>query len=35
MRPLIESKKAVLRGAGLTRLRCVEQSGAVVFEHDL
>jgi hypothetical protein len=35
MRPLIESKQAVLRGAGLTRLRCVEQSGAVVFEHDL
>ena len=35
MRPLIEGKTAVLRSAGLTRLRCVEQSGAVVFERDL
>ena len=35
MQPLIEGKKAVLHSAGLTRLRCVEQSGAVVFEHDL
>jgi len=25
----------VLRGAGLTRLRCLAQSGAVVFERDL
>jgi hypothetical protein len=35
MRPLIEGKKALLRGAGLTKLRCLEQSGAVVFERDL
>lgn len=35
MRPAIEAKKAVLHGAGLTRLRCVAQSGAVVFELDL
>jgi hypothetical protein len=35
MRPLVAGKASVLRGAGLTRLRCVEQSGAVVFEHDL
>jgi len=35
MRPAIESEKAVLRGAGLTKLRCLEQSGAVVFERDL
>jgi hypothetical protein len=35
MRPAIDGKTAVLRGAGLTRLRCVEQSGAVVFEHEL
>jgi hypothetical protein len=35
MRPMIESKKPLLRSAGLTRLRCLEQSGAVVFERDL
>jgi hypothetical protein len=35
MRPLIEGKLALLQGAGLTKLRCVEQSGAVVFERDL
>lgn len=35
MRAAIEGKKAVLRSAGLTRLRCVEQSGAVVFESEL
>jgi hypothetical protein len=35
MRPLIEAKKSMLHGAGLTNLRCVEQSGAVVFERDL
>jgi hypothetical protein len=35
MRPAIESERSVLRGAGLTRLRCLEQSGAVVFERDL
>src|SRR5262249_17891418 len=32
MRSLIEAKKTMLHGAGLTNLRCVEQSGAVVFE---
>jgi hypothetical protein len=31
----IDSTRAVLRGAGLTRLRCLAQSGAVVFERDL
>jgi hypothetical protein len=35
MRPAIEGAKVVLRGAGLTKLRCLEQSGAVVFERDL
>jgi hypothetical protein len=35
MRPAIEGKKPVLHSAGLTRLRCVAQSGAVVFELDL
>lgn len=31
----IDSERAVLRGAGLTKLRCLAQSGAVVFERDL
>jgi hypothetical protein len=31
----IDSERAVLHGAGLTRLRCLAQSGAVVFERDL
>lgn len=35
MAPLIDGKTALLRSAGLTKLRCVEQSGAVVFERDL
>jgi hypothetical protein len=35
MRGLLDNQRSVLRGAGLTRLRCVEQSGAVVFELDL
>jgi hypothetical protein len=35
MRPAIETERAMLHGAGLTRLRCLEQSGAVVFERDL
>jgi len=35
MRPAIDGEAPVLRGAGLTRLRCLEQSGAVVFERDL
>lgn len=35
MQGLIANQRSVLHGAGLTRLRCVEQSGAVVFELDL
>jgi hypothetical protein len=35
MAPAIAGESAVLRGAGLTRLRCLAQSGAVVFERDL
>lgn len=35
MRPTIDGQAALLHGAGLTKLRCVEQSGAVVFERDL
>lgn len=35
MVPLIDSKRSVLHSAGLTKLRCLEQSGAVVFERDL
>jgi hypothetical protein len=35
MRPVIDAKKTLLHGAGLTKLRCLEQSGAVVFETDL
>lgn len=35
MGPTIEAARAALRGAGLTRLRCLAQSGAVVFERDL
>jgi len=35
MRSTIDSVVPVLRGAGLTRLRCVAQSGTVVFERDL
>jgi hypothetical protein len=35
MRTMIEGKSALLHGAGLTKLRCLEQSGAVVFERDL
>lgn len=35
MRPSIDSVAAVLRRAGLTRLRCLAQSGTVVFERDL
>jgi len=31
----IDGARAVLHGAGLTKLRCVAQSGAVVFERDL
>ena len=32
---LIEGQRPLLHGAGLTKLRCLEQSGAVVFERDL
>jgi hypothetical protein len=35
MKPLIDANAAALRDGGLTRLRCLEQSGAVVFERDL
>lgn len=35
MGPLIESVRPRLQGAGLTKLRCLAQSGAVVFERDL
>lgn len=31
----IDAATAALRGAGLTQLRCVAQSGAVVFQRDL
>jgi hypothetical protein len=33
--PVIEAARGTLRGGGLTRLRCLAQSGAVVFERDL
>lgn len=35
MAPLLDANAGALRDAGLTRLRCMEQSGAVVFERDL
>ena len=35
MGPLLDANTGALRDAGLTRLRCLEQSGAVVFERDL
>ena len=35
MRTAIDGKRPLLHGAGLTKLRCLEQSGAVVFERDL
>lgn len=35
MKPLIDRSVAPLKGAGLTKLRCLEQSGRVVFERDL
>jgi hypothetical protein len=35
MPPAIDGERTVLRGAGLTKLRCLAQSGAVVFERDL
>ncbi|MDX2091149.1 MAG: hypothetical protein SFX73_25035 [Kofleriaceae bacterium] len=35
MAPLIDGQMQALKGAGLTKLRCLEQSGRVVFERDL
>jgi len=35
MGPTIDSRADGLRSTGLTRLRCMEQSGRVVFERDL
>jgi hypothetical protein len=35
MSPTIDTVVPTLRGAGLTRLRCLAQSGSVVFERDL
>jgi len=35
MAPFLDAARTALRNAGLTRLRCLEQSGAVVFEHEL
>jgi len=35
MAPLLQANAEALRGVGLTRVRCLEQSGAVVFERDL
>jgi hypothetical protein len=35
MRRTLDGAAPALRGAGLTRLRCLAQSGAVVFERDL
>jgi hypothetical protein len=32
---MVEAATAALKNAGLTRLRCVEQSGVLVFERDL
>lgn len=35
MRPMIDAAHGMLSDAGLTKLRCLEQSGAVVFARDL
>jgi len=35
MRSAIQGTQRLLRSAGLTKLRCLEQSGAIVFERDL
>lgn len=35
MRPLLDASVASFKAAGLTKLRCLEQSGAVVFDRDL
>ena len=35
MMPMVNAARKALHDVGLTRLRCVEQSGAVVFEREL
>ena len=35
MLPIVDAARSALRNAGLTRLTCVENSGAVVFEREL
>ena len=35
MAPLLDASRSPLKAAGLTKLRCLEQSGRVVFERDL
>jgi hypothetical protein len=35
MAPVVDSASPPLHAAGLTKLRCLEQSGALVFERDL
>ena len=35
MIPMVDAARTALRNAGLTRLRCLENSGAVVFERGL
>jgi hypothetical protein len=35
MGPMIDAARQALRNAGLTRVRCMENSGAVVFERNL
>lgn len=35
MGPMLDAAAAALRAAGILKLRCLEQSGAVVFERDL
>lgn len=35
MVPMVDAARARLQDAGLTKLRCLAQSGAVVFERDL
>jgi hypothetical protein len=35
MVPMLDAARAGLKAAGLTRLRCVEQSGAVVLDREL
>jgi hypothetical protein len=35
MKPVLDTAAAQFHAAGLTKLRCLEQSGAVVFARDL